>query len=92
MSTMRGTTPTKVWRTKFEPVPDITAYELALDMKFVNASQVLGSWDCEAMGSALRHRTLDDFHHTMNGQRMDAVYEAFAGTLALFATSGKDAT
>ena len=64
------------WRTRFEPLPDITTYELAMDVKHVNASQVLTSYCCDEMGSALRHRVLDDFHHPMNKQRMDVVWQA----------------
>lgn len=62
------------WRTVFEPLPDITTYELAMDMKHVNASQVLMAHRCEEMGSALRHRVLDDFHNPLHKQRMDVVW------------------
>lgn len=64
------------WRTRFEPLPDITTYELAMDVKHVNASQVLMAHCCDEMGSALRHRVLDDYHHPMNKQRMDVVWTA----------------
>jgi hypothetical protein len=58
------------WRTRFEPLPDITTYELAMDVKYINRSQIVGSWECDAMGSALRHRVLDD----PSRRRMDEVY------------------
>lgn len=58
------------WRTRFEPLPDITTYELALDMKYVNASQVLLRYCCEGLGTALRHRVLDE----RNGERMDVIW------------------
>jgi hypothetical protein len=63
----------KLWRTHFEPLPDITTYELALDMKCVNASQIVSSWQASKMGSALRHRVLDEWPTT--GLRMDQVFD-----------------
>lgn len=61
---------TVCWRTRFEPRPDITTYELALDMKYVNASQVVSRHYCDKLGTALRHRVLDDH----NGERMDVIW------------------
>lgn len=58
-----------LWRTDFDPLPDITAYELALDQKFVNASQIVFSYNCEALGGALRHRVCSD-----TKRRMDVVW------------------
>lgn len=62
-----------IWRTNWEPLEDITAWEIAKDMKYVNASQILSSRDCEALGSALRHRTIDE--HGRRHLRMDAIWE-----------------
>jgi hypothetical protein len=59
-----------VWRTRFEPLPDITPFEIAMDMKHVNASQVVMAHCCDAMGSALRHRVLDERRAT----RMDVIW------------------
>lgn len=59
-----------VWPTRFEPEQDITTYELALDMKYVNGSHVLMNCDLPRLGSALRHR-VDD----VTGERMDRLYE-----------------
>lgn len=44
-----------------------------MDMKHVNASQVVMAHCCEAMGSALRHRVLDE----RAGTRMDVVWADF---------------
>lgn len=62
----------KNWRTIFEPCPDITAYELALDQKYVNASQIVGNWEASKMGEALRHRIVDDGPD--RGRRLNVVY------------------
>lgn len=59
----------KLWRTRLEPLEDITAYELALDRANINGSEIVGSWDAERMGTALRHRVSTD-----DGRRMDVVY------------------
>lgn len=61
---------TLCWRTRFEPLPDITTYELALDMKYVNQSQVLMRHCCDALGTALRHRVVDE----RGGERMDVIW------------------
>jgi hypothetical protein len=58
------------WRTRFEPLQDITTYELALDMKHVNASQIVSRHCCDDMGTALRHRVVDE----RNGERMNIVW------------------
>lgn len=47
-----------LFRTVFEPLPDITAYELALDRKFINASDVVSERNFFELGTALRHRRL----------------------------------
>lgn len=61
----------KLWRTKWEPLPDITAYEIALDMKYVNASQLVANYNCSDLGTALRHRVSDD----RPKERMDVVWK-----------------
>lgn len=61
---------TAFWRTRFDPQPDITTFELALDMKHINHSQILSRRSCDAMGTALRHRVIDE----KNGERMDIVW------------------
>lgn len=66
---------TQLWRTRFEPLADITAYELAMDMKHVNASQIVASYSCVELGSALRHRILEERSRTP--QRMDVVWAEF---------------
>jgi hypothetical protein len=59
------------WRTIFEPLPDITAYELALNLKHINGSDVLSPEAAVEMGAgALRHRVLAD----RSRRRMDEVY------------------
>ena len=63
---------TYTWRTRWEPLEDITAYEIALDMKYVNASQVVSSWHCDGLGSALRHRVCSE-----GKERMDKVWQRF---------------
>lgn len=71
-----GTEPnyeTMMWRTKWEPQSDITAFEIAMDMKHVNASQIVASWNCAALGSALRHRVSDEG----KPERMDVVWQRF---------------
>ena len=58
------------WRTEWEPLPDITAYELALDMKHVSAN-VVSERSIINMGVAgLRHRTTILDNRTV---RMDKV-------------------
>lgn len=69
---------TELFRTRFEPFPDITAYELALDMKFINQSQIVADYNFEALGTALRHRVCTQFEPDEAGRqfyemRMDRV-------------------
>jgi hypothetical protein len=63
---------TETWRTLFRPLPDITAYELAIDKQHINSSHIVGSWEAEQMGSVLRHRLLDEGRRSH--RRMDEVY------------------
>jgi hypothetical protein len=60
-----------VWRTRFEPLPDITAHELAIDRKYVNASEIVAEWNFKEMGTSLRHRVCDE-----TGRRMDEVADS----------------
>jgi hypothetical protein len=58
---------TELWQTTWEPLPDITAYELALDRKFVNASDIVLARVCDDLGTTLRHRMCA-------GRRMDEIW------------------
>lgn len=66
----------RLWRTVWEPLPDITPYEIALDMKYVNASQIVGEYDLAKLGTALRHRVVAE----RNGQRMSVVAATISST------------
>lgn len=69
----------KLWSTTFDPLPDVTAWELARDKAHVNASDIVSSDRAEQIGSALRHRVNRD-----DGRRMDVVYAEWdAGRSAL---------
>ena len=62
------------WRTKFEPLPDITAYELALDKKYVNASEIVSSYQDYETLTFLRHRVC-----TISERRVDTVVAEYLG-------------
>lgn len=61
-----------LWRTSYEPLPDITAWEVAIDRKYINRSQIVASYDCDKLGTSLRHRVDDDSH-----RRMDEVWREY---------------
>lgn len=60
---------TTLWTTLYDPLPDVTAWEVAIDRKIVNASWIIASYECDNLGSALRHRVDRD-----TGKRMDEVW------------------
>lgn len=60
-----------LWRTTYDPLPDITAWEVAIDRACINQSGIVGVSDCKRMGTALRHRIAQD------GRRMDAVWTEY---------------
>lgn len=70
----------RLFRTRWEPLPDITAYEIAIDMKCVNASQIVAEDEFAELGTALRHR-IATCDREWSGKRMDVVAREIASAI-----------
>lgn len=68
-----------LYRCTFDPLPDITAYELAMCVSVVGPSHIVAARDFDRLGPTLRHYRI--WHHGTHGfysARLDDVVRALS--------------